>query len=168
MAVVLVGLAMALAAAAQVASAVGHDYRQALSKSILYFEAQRSGRLPGSQRVAWRADSGLLDGKANGVRVTDPRPDLLSLFLDTYHLLRAHARPAFFLAFNLETNQHFLYYISTTYMDTKTSICNYHGLHLHLPFFLVSLLVGRSRWIWWAATTTPATTSSSACRWRSR
>jgi len=68
------GFAMALAAAAQVASAVGHDYRQALSKSILYFEAQRSGRLPGSQRVAWRADSGLLDGKANGVRVTDPRP----------------------------------------------------------------------------------------------
>ncbi|CAD6233254.1 unnamed protein product [Miscanthus lutarioriparius] len=68
MAVVLAGLAMALAAATQVASAAaGHDYRQALSKSILYFEAQRSGRLPGSQRVAWRADSGLLDGKANGV-----------------------------------------------------------------------------------------------------
>ncbi|CAO2175113.1 unnamed protein product [Urochloa humidicola] len=65
MAVVL-GLAVALAAAAQVAAA-GHDYRQALSKSILYFEAQRSGRLPGGQRVAWRANSGLLDGKANGV-----------------------------------------------------------------------------------------------------
>ena len=25
-------------------------------------------RLPGGQRVAWRANSGLLDGKANGVR----------------------------------------------------------------------------------------------------
>ncbi|WVZ72841.1 hypothetical protein U9M48_021240 [Paspalum notatum var. saurae] len=62
------GLAMVLAAAAQVACvAAGHDYGKALSKSILYFEAQRSGRLPGSQRIAWRASSGLLDGKANGV-----------------------------------------------------------------------------------------------------
>ena len=64
------GLALlVLAAAAQVAcaAAAGHDYGEALSKSILYFEAQRSGRLPGGQRVGWRADSGLLDGKANGV-----------------------------------------------------------------------------------------------------
>ncbi|KAJ1281978.1 hypothetical protein BS78_03G014500 [Paspalum vaginatum] len=62
------GLAMVLAAAAQVACvAAGHDYGKALSKSILYFEAQRSGRLPASQRIAWRANSGLLDGKANGV-----------------------------------------------------------------------------------------------------
>jgi len=61
---------LVLAAAAQVAcaAAAGHDYGTALSKSILYFEAQRSGRLPGGQRVAWRANSGLLDGKANGVR----------------------------------------------------------------------------------------------------
>ncbi|PWZ23617.1 Endoglucanase 2 [Zea mays] len=69
-AVALAGIALALAAATttQLVSATGgHDYREALSKSILYFEAQRSGRLPGSQRVAWRADSGLLDGKANGV-----------------------------------------------------------------------------------------------------
>ncbi|KAJ8616308.1 hypothetical protein MRB53_035680 [Persea americana] len=45
----------------------GHDYGQALSKSILFFEAQRSGYLPRSQRVNWRADSGLHDGKASGV-----------------------------------------------------------------------------------------------------
>ncbi|KAF8413317.1 hypothetical protein HHK36_001295 [Tetracentron sinense] len=45
----------------------GHDYGQALSNSILFFEAQRSGYLPGNQRVKWRADSGLHDGKANGV-----------------------------------------------------------------------------------------------------
>ncbi|TKW12152.1 hypothetical protein SEVIR_5G018300v4 [Setaria viridis] len=62
-------LALALAAASEVArvAAAGHDYRQALSKSILYFEAQRSGPLPSGQRIAWRANSGLLDGKANGV-----------------------------------------------------------------------------------------------------
>lgn len=45
----------------------GHDYGKALRKSILFFEAQRSGYLPGNQRVIWRADSGLQDGKADGV-----------------------------------------------------------------------------------------------------
>ncbi|XP_043710485.1 endoglucanase 6-like [Telopea speciosissima] len=45
----------------------GHDYSQALSKSILFFEAQRSGYLPSNQRVTWRGDSGLHDGKTNGV-----------------------------------------------------------------------------------------------------
>ncbi|KAE8056269.1 hypothetical protein FH972_013056 [Carpinus fangiana] len=54
----LIGLPFALA---------GHDYGQALSKSILFFEAQRSGYLPYNQRVTWRADSGLHDGKTSGV-----------------------------------------------------------------------------------------------------
>ncbi|XP_052210359.1 endoglucanase 6 [Diospyros lotus] len=45
----------------------GHDYGQALSKSILFYEAQRSGYLPSSQRVHWRSHSGLNDGKASGV-----------------------------------------------------------------------------------------------------
>ncbi|KAG0503534.1 hypothetical protein HPP92_003606 [Vanilla planifolia] len=44
-----------------------HDYGKALSKSILFFEAQRSGYLPSNQRINWRGNSGLLDGKANGV-----------------------------------------------------------------------------------------------------
>ncbi|CAL0330979.1 unnamed protein product [Lupinus luteus] len=45
----------------------GHDYGQALSKSLLFFEAQRSGYLPSNQRVNWRAHSGLNDGKASGL-----------------------------------------------------------------------------------------------------
>ncbi|KAK1564941.1 hypothetical protein Q3G72_015204 [Acer saccharum] len=45
----------------------GHDYGQALTKSILFFEAQRSGYLPHNQRVTWRSNSGLNDGKASGV-----------------------------------------------------------------------------------------------------
>ncbi|KAF3547886.1 hypothetical protein DY000_02003033 [Brassica cretica] len=45
----------------------GHDYKQALSKSILFFEAQRSGHLPPNQRVSWRSHSGLNDGKSIGV-----------------------------------------------------------------------------------------------------
>ncbi|XP_027080015.2 endoglucanase 6 [Coffea arabica] len=48
----------------------GHDYSQALSKSILFFEAQRSGYLPRNQRVQWRGNSGLNDGKPSGVDLT--------------------------------------------------------------------------------------------------
>ncbi|XP_028757979.1 endoglucanase 11 [Neltuma alba] len=43
------------------------DYADALSKSLLYFEAQRSGRLPYNQRVSWRDHSGLTDGLEQGV-----------------------------------------------------------------------------------------------------
>ncbi|KAH0634026.1 hypothetical protein KY284_036812 [Solanum tuberosum] len=48
-------------------SFASHNYRDALAKSILYFEGQRSGKLPSSQRITWRKDSGLSDGKAMGV-----------------------------------------------------------------------------------------------------
>ncbi|RWW47630.1 hypothetical protein BHE74_00046381 [Ensete ventricosum] len=40
---------------------------EALAKSLLYFEAQRSGRLPYDHRVSWRGDSGLTDGLEQGV-----------------------------------------------------------------------------------------------------
>ncbi|KAH7836930.1 hypothetical protein Vadar_007558 [Vaccinium darrowii] len=43
------------------------SYRDALSKSILFFEGQRSGKLPPSQRLTWRGDSGLSDGSAMNV-----------------------------------------------------------------------------------------------------
>ncbi|KAL2524956.1 Endoglucanase 6 [Abeliophyllum distichum] len=45
----------------------GHDYGEALTKSILFFEAQRSGYLPTNQRIKWRGNSGLGDGKISGV-----------------------------------------------------------------------------------------------------
>ncbi|KAK7386965.1 hypothetical protein VNO78_27379 [Psophocarpus tetragonolobus] len=38
------------------------NYGEALSKSILFFEGQRSGKLPDSQRMKWRKDSALRDG----------------------------------------------------------------------------------------------------------
>ncbi|OAY37324.1 endoglucanase 24 [Manihot esculenta] len=41
---------------------VYHQYQEALSKSILFFEGQRSGVLPQDQRITWRANSGLSDG----------------------------------------------------------------------------------------------------------
>ncbi|KAL1565613.1 cellulase [Salvia divinorum] len=47
-----------------------HDYGKALSKSILYFEGQRSGKLPSTQRMKWRQDSALRDGSDKGVDLT--------------------------------------------------------------------------------------------------
>lgn len=44
-----------------------HDYKEALSKSILFFECQRSGKLPPNQRITWRKDSALQDGLQLGV-----------------------------------------------------------------------------------------------------
>ncbi|GAB2209884.1 hypothetical protein Droror1_Dr00027109 [Drosera rotundifolia] len=38
------------------------DYADALEKSLLFFEGQRSGKLPSDQRLTWRGDSGMSDG----------------------------------------------------------------------------------------------------------
>ncbi|KAG6757644.1 hypothetical protein POTOM_037964 [Populus tomentosa] len=48
----------------------GHDYHDALRKSILFFEGQRSGKLPPDQRVKWRRDSALHDGSSVGRDLT--------------------------------------------------------------------------------------------------
>ncbi|XP_038710565.1 endoglucanase 16-like isoform X2 [Tripterygium wilfordii] len=46
----------------------GHfDYKDALTKSIIFLEAQRSGKLPPNHRPKWRGDSALDDGKLANV-----------------------------------------------------------------------------------------------------
>jgi endoglucanase len=37
------------------------DYASALDKSLLFYDVQRSGKLPSWQRIKWRGDSGLKD-----------------------------------------------------------------------------------------------------------
>ncbi|CAH9077722.1 unnamed protein product [Cuscuta epithymum] len=49
------------------AAAAYNNYKDALSKAILFFEGQRGGVLPSSQRVKWRANSSLSDGKPDNV-----------------------------------------------------------------------------------------------------
>lgn len=39
------------------------NYNDALTKCLIFLEAQRSGKLPDNNRLQWRADSGLEDGK---------------------------------------------------------------------------------------------------------
>lgn len=47
-----------------------YNYGEVLKLSILFYEAQRSGKLPKNNRVPWRKDSALKDGKPNGVDLT--------------------------------------------------------------------------------------------------
>ena len=52
---------------ALVASAQGpYDYAEVLGKSLLFYEAQRSGPLPADNRIDWRADSTLDDNPTGG------------------------------------------------------------------------------------------------------
>ncbi|GLT32976.1 hypothetical protein SLA2020_076030 [Shorea laevis] len=46
------------------------NYGEALAKSILFFQGQRSGRLPPDQKITWRSNSGLSDGLLAGVNLT--------------------------------------------------------------------------------------------------
>ena len=43
-----------------------YDYGEVIGKSILFYEAQRSGPLPSDQRVNWRGDSATGDAVPGG------------------------------------------------------------------------------------------------------
>jgi hypothetical protein len=47
-----------------------YDYKEVLTKSLLFYEAQRSGKLPADQKVTWRKDSALNDKGQNGEDLT--------------------------------------------------------------------------------------------------
>lgn len=46
------------------------DYKEALRLSLLFFEVQRSGKLPPTNRIKWRSDSALNDKGINGEDLT--------------------------------------------------------------------------------------------------
>ncbi|CBY22191.1 unnamed protein product [Oikopleura dioica] len=48
-----------------------YNYKEILQKSILFYEAQRSGKLPEKNRIPWRKDSCLWDGEGKGINGTD-------------------------------------------------------------------------------------------------
>jgi hypothetical protein len=52
------------------AQAATFNYTEALQKSLFFYEAQRSGKLPADNRVSWRGDSGLNDGSDVGLDLT--------------------------------------------------------------------------------------------------
>lgn len=46
------------------------DYSKVLELSLLFYEAQRSGKLPANNRVAWRGDSAMNDRGLDGEDLT--------------------------------------------------------------------------------------------------
>jgi hypothetical protein len=84
-----------------------YGYKEVLRSSLLFYEAQRSGKLSPDQKVTWRKDSALNDKRAKGEDLTGyydgkathnlytqiyvPRkqlnntPHKLSKFLSVYH-----------------------------------------------------------------------------------
>ncbi|HEY0602556.1 MAG TPA: glycoside hydrolase family 9 protein, partial [Herpetosiphonaceae bacterium] len=68
-AIILIAALMRLPAVSLRAAPV-HNYGEALQKAIFFYEAQRSGRLPTTNRVEWRGDSGLTDGADVGKDLT--------------------------------------------------------------------------------------------------
>ena len=59
----------------------GYLYKNALHASLLFYEAQRSGKLPPGQRVKWRGDSMLNDGQDVGLDLTGGYYDCKTFFL---------------------------------------------------------------------------------------
>jgi len=59
-----------LATLAAVVVASDYNYSQVLELSLLFYEAQRSGKLPIDNRISWRGDSALGDRGQNGEDLT--------------------------------------------------------------------------------------------------
>lgn len=50
-----------------IASVTGdYDYAEVLEKSLLFYEAQRTGYLPSNNRIPWRGDSFVTDQGVDG------------------------------------------------------------------------------------------------------
>lgn len=61
-------------------------------KSILFYEAQRSGKLPANNRITWRADSALSDHGDSGEDLTGGWYDGMYL-----HCLCMHVRDGIYV-----------------------------------------------------------------------
>ncbi|MBB3193898.1 glycoside hydrolase family 9 protein [Roseateles terrae] len=59
--------ALATSSGVKAAAAPAYNYAEALQKSILFYEAQQSGKKPEWNRVSWRGDSRLTDGSDVGL-----------------------------------------------------------------------------------------------------
>lgn len=46
-----------------------HNYADILAKSLLFYEAQRSGYLPQNNRIPYRGDSATRDGSDKGLQL---------------------------------------------------------------------------------------------------
>jgi endoglucanase len=89
-----------------------YNYAEVLQKSLLFYEAQRSGDLPAGNRINWRGDSGMQDG-------TDVGRDLTGGWYDAGDHVKfglPMAASATMLAWSIVENRSA--YVSTGQLDT--------------------------------------------------
>lgn len=60
------GVLTLLLGAVTLSLAGNYNYGQVIDKSLLFYEAQRTGRLPTNNRIPWRGDSFVTDRGTNG------------------------------------------------------------------------------------------------------
>ncbi|CAI9090772.1 OLC1v1025610C2 [Oldenlandia corymbosa var. corymbosa] len=65
---------------------VPDNYTLALNKALLFFNAQKSGRLPKDNKIPWRGDSGLQDGST----LTDVKGGLVGGYYDAGDNIKFH------------------------------------------------------------------------------
>lgn len=58
-----------IATVASFAACQRYNYSEVIEKSLLFYEAQRSGKLPANNRIQWRGDS-MLDDRDGDVDLT--------------------------------------------------------------------------------------------------
>lgn len=125
------------------AMAMTFNYADALEKSFLFLEAQRSGKLPPNQRVKWRGDSGLSDGSSAGVcsLPLSSSPFLLLIINSPYSSLPSSSSPHQFTVLACSS----LPCSSSSHQFNITVICiffffssTHHCCHL-CPFFFSSI-----------------------------
>ena len=63
-----------------------YDYKAVIHASLLFYEAQRSGKLPADNRIHWRGDSMLDDGKDVGHDLTGGYFDGNYYFINSLNL----------------------------------------------------------------------------------
>ena len=71
------------------------NYKDVLHKSLLFYEAQRSGELPEDNRISWRRDSALNDGSDVGLDLTGGYYDgkiLTLIFISMICFITLHLR----------------------------------------------------------------------------
>lgn len=61
-----------------------YNYDEVLEKSILFYAAQRSGKLPADNPIPWRNDSAVLDKGQNGEDLTGGWYDGMFFLFDNY------------------------------------------------------------------------------------
>lgn len=95
------------------------NYMDALAKSLLFFQGQRSGRLPNSQLVRWRSDSALTDGQLQHVCYVFTSNDICcdKIFLYIKVLTICKIRYSLIRLFQLFYSQ--IFFVHKTYSSSK-------------------------------------------------